>query len=216
MIFKQVYSGGDRNFSYIVGSDITQEALVVDPSYDIKNILNELKKNSLKVKYIINTHSHPDHVAGNKELKKITNAPIVLHEVSKYPHDIDVKDNDLIKIDDIEIQILYTPGHIPDHICLLINSKKIITGDLLFVGKIGGTGQFFPGSDPEIEFESLKRLMDLEENIEVYPGHDYGSAKSSTIGNEIRTNPFLLRDKFNDFIFLKEHWQEYKKEHGIK
>lgn len=216
MIFKQLYSGGDRNFTYIIGSAKTKEVVVVDPSYDLTNVINEINKGNLTVKYIINTHSHPDHIAGNAELKRLTKAQIVLHEISSSPHDKSVKDDEVVRINDIEIKVLYTPGHIPDHICLLINNEKLITGDLLFVGKIGGTGPFFPGSDPKVEFESLKRILDLDENIEVYPGHDYGITKNSTIGHEKRTNPFLLRDNFNNFLYLKNHWDEYKKQHKIK
>jgi glyoxylase-like metal-dependent hydrolase (beta-lactamase superfamily II) len=91
----------------------------------------------------------------------------------------------------------------------------LLTGDLLFVGKIGGTGPRFPGSDPRQQWESLQRLMRLDPAIEVWPGHDYGLTSSSTIGQEAAGNPFLLCKNLDEFLYLKDHWAEYKKEHNI-
>jgi glyoxylase-like metal-dependent hydrolase (beta-lactamase superfamily II) len=93
--------------------------------------------------------------------------------------------------------------------------NKLMTGDILFVGKIGGTGPRFPLSDPQQQWDSLRRLMLLDPQIEVWPGHDYGVRPSSTIRDEILTNPFLLTRTFDEFIYLKEHWLEYKKAHNI-
>lgn len=114
----------------------------------------------------------------------------------------------------LTFRFLHTPGHIPDHVCVLVENK-LITGDLLFVGKIGGTGPYFPLSDPRQQWESLHRLMLLDGDIEVWPGHDYGVRPSSTIAHEIATNPFLKTETYEDFIYLKEHWAEYKKAHKM-
>ena len=93
--------------------------------------------------------------------------------------------------------------------------NKLLTGDILFVGKIGGTGPYFPGSDPRQQWDSLHRLMGLDRSTEVWPGHDYGVEPSSTIGAEIDTNPFLMMKTYEEFLYLKEHWAEYKKTHNI-
>jgi len=100
-----------------------------------------------------------------------------------------------------------------DAICPLVNGK-LITGDTLFVGCIGGS--FSQGQSTENQFHSLfEVIMKLDDSVEVYPGHDYGPQPSSTIGHERATNPFLQRTNFQDFVWLKEHWDEYKAEHGI-
>jgi glyoxylase-like metal-dependent hydrolase (beta-lactamase superfamily II) len=126
-----------------------------------------------------------------------------------------VKDNEELTLGSVKLRFLHTPGHIPDHVCVLAGNK-LLTGDILFVGKIGGTGPRFPHSDPRHQWDSLQRLMTLDPQIEVWPGHDYGIQTSSTIGHEIATNPFLLTKTFEEFIHLKEHWAEYKKAHNIK
>ena len=114
----------------------------------------------------------------------------------------------------LRLQFLHTPGHIPDHVCVLVEGK-LLTGDLLFVGKVGGTGPGFSGSDPRQQWESLRRLMALDPATEVWPGPDYGVAPSSTIGREIATNPFLRCKTLEEFLYLKEHWAEYKQAHHI-
>ena len=97
--------------------------------------------------------------------------------------------------------------------CVLVNGK-LMTGDTLFVGCIGGS--FSRGPSTENQFHSLfEVIMQLDDSVEVYPGHDYGPQPSSTIGHERTTNPFLQRTNFQDFVWLKEHWDEYKAEHGI-
>jgi glyoxylase-like metal-dependent hydrolase (beta-lactamase superfamily II) len=90
---------------------------------------------------------------------------------------------------------------------------KLVTGDTLFVGKVGGTNS---SGEARAEYESLHgKLMALDDAVEVFPGHNYGVRPSSTIGAERRTNPFLLRDSFDSFLDLKIHWLDYKREHGI-
>jgi glyoxylase-like metal-dependent hydrolase (beta-lactamase superfamily II) len=125
-----------------------------------------------------------------------------------------VKDNEELPLGNLRLRFLHTPGHIPDHVCVLAEGK-VLTGDILFVGKIGGTGPNFPGSDPGQQWESLQRLMRLDPATEVWPGHDYGATPSSTIGREIAANPFLLCKTFEEFLHLKAHWAEYKKLHQI-
>ncbi|OFW42008.1 MAG: hypothetical protein A3J28_18900 [Acidobacteria bacterium RIFCSPLOWO2_12_FULL_60_22] len=214
MIFQQIQANGDRNFAYLIGDDATREAAVLDASYAPERVWAEAQARELALRYVISTHSHKDHIAGNGYLLERTQAVEVMHESTPHPCRLRVKDNEELPLGNLRLRFLHTPGHIPDHVCVLADGK-LITGDLLFVGKIGGTGLPFPGSDPRQQWESLQRLMRLDPATEVWPGHDYGAAPSSTLGREIATNPFLLCKTFEEFLYLKDHWAEYKKAHGI-
>jgi len=189
MILKQIPSGYDSNFAYLIADEKTREGAIIDPSVDISKIKEEIK--GFEIKYIINTHSHMDHIAGNDELKLLTGAEIIQHELSTKNHDIAVKNNQEIKLGSLKLKIIYTPGHSKDSICILVENK-LFTGDLLFVGTIGGTGERFKGSDIGEQFESLRALMELPGNIRIFPGHDYGPEKTSTIKHEKETNQFLI------------------------
>jgi glyoxylase-like metal-dependent hydrolase (beta-lactamase superfamily II) len=214
MIFEQIRVDGDRNFGYLIGDEDTKQAAIVDASYAPERVLERAERNGLEVKYVISTHSHPDHIAGNSYVAERTSAPEVLHESTPHSCTLRVKDNEHLAVGNLKLRFLHTPGHIPDHVCVLINNK-LLTGDILFVGKIGGTGPHFPQSDPRQQWDSLHRLMLLDPKIEVWPGHDYGVRPSSTIRDEILTNPFLLTKSYEEFLHLKEHWAEYKKAHNI-
>lgn len=213
MIFQQIRAGGDRNFGYLIGDETSGESTVVDPSSLPEEFVQLASKHNLKIVYIINTHSHGDHTNGNSELKKKTGAKIIMHTSSPSPSDIKVSDGDIIKLGQLELKIIHTPGHTPDSICVLAENK-LMTGDTLFVGKVGGTNT---DDSAKIEFDSLfNKLMKLDKSVEVYPGHDYGVAPTSSIKNELETNPFILRNDFKDFKWLKDNWADYKLKHGIK
>lgn len=166
------------------------------------------------MKYVISTHSHPDHVAGNEEVIRATGASEVMHASSPRQSAVRVADEQELPVGRLGLRFLHTPGHIPDHVCVLVEGH-LLTGDLLFVGKVGGTGSYFKGSDPLQQWESLRRLMNLDPRTSVWPGHDYGGKPSSTIGEEIATNPFLKCRTYEEFTYLKGHWTEYKKAHNI-
>jgi hydroxyacylglutathione hydrolase len=213
MIFEQIQAGGDRNFTYLVVDEETRVGFVVDPSFDCEDLLARAKSNGARVKYIVNTHSHVDHIAGNAVLKRETGAKVVMHSLSPARRDVSVKDGDELEVGGLRAKVIHTPGHTPDSVCLLV-AGKLITGDTLFVGKVGGT-DFEEGA--RTEYHSLKsKLMCLPDETEVWPGHDYGVRPHSTIGDEKRNNPFILRPNLNDFIELKKNWLEYKRAHGIK
>jgi glyoxylase-like metal-dependent hydrolase (beta-lactamase superfamily II) len=212
MIFEQVPSGGDRNFGYLVASPDSKEAAVVDPSPDPNPCFRKVEEFDLEVIYVVNTHSHFDHSAGNALFKQHFNASIVTHE-SASTGDIRVKDGQNLALGGLKLVFLHTPGHTIDSICVQVN-RELITGDTLFVGKVGGT---YSVSESRQEFESLKKLMKLDNDIKVWPGHDYGVRPTSTIGEEKKSNPFILRlNNFENFIWLKDNWLNYKIEHNIK
>ena len=213
MLFKQLNAGGDRNFSYVIAYESSGETSVIDPGLSPEAVLKFIKENGLRLKYIINTHDHFDHTGGNSLLAKSTGAKIAMHETARSPHDIDLRGGDILKLGSLSIRIIHTPGHTPGSICVLAG-KELVTGDTLFVGKVGGTGY---GQDARDEYKSLhEKLMKLPPDTRVWPGHDYGVRPSSTIGDEIKENPFILRESFESFVDLKRNWLEYKRKHGIK
>jgi hydroxyacylglutathione hydrolase len=198
MFFRQIQQHSD-NFSYIIADEASKEAVVVDSSFNADEIIKIVKSQKFQLKYIINTHGHSDHKAGNTELRSIFGAKIVAHKQSKSLHDISVNENDFLNVGKISIKIIYTPGHTTDSICLLIDNQKLLTGDTLFVGECGRTD--FPGGNTKSMYESLfDKLSKLGDNIEVYPGHDYGVKPSSTIGEEKKTNYTLQPRSLKDFI----------------
>jgi len=202
MFFKQVKHHGD-NFSYIVADEATREAVVVDPSFNADAIVAIAKDQNLKVKYIINTHHHTDHTAGNEEVRSVFGAKVVAHQLSHVRKDVSVVGGDAIKLGKVVIRVIHTPGHTSDSICLLVDNK-LLTGDTLFVGECGRTD--VPGGDSESMYNSLfQRLMKLGDTVEVYPGHDYGLKDHSTIGVERRTNYTLKTRTLEEFVeFMKQ------------
>ncbi|MGA9387984.1 MAG: MBL fold metallo-hydrolase [Candidatus Bathyarchaeia archaeon] len=202
MFFKQVKHHGD-NFSYIVADEDTKEAAVVDPSFNADAIAAIAKDQNLKVKYIINTHHHTDHTAGNEEVRSAFRAEVVAHQLSHVRKDVSVVDGDTIKLGKVVIKVIHTPGHTSDGICLLVDNK-LLTGDTLFVGECGRTD--LPGGDPESMYNSLfQKLMKLDDTVEVYPGHDYGLKDHSTMGGERRTNYILKTRTLEEFVeFMRQ------------
>jgi hydroxyacylglutathione hydrolase len=198
MFFKQVQRHGD-NFSYIIADEVTKEAAVVDSSFNAAEIINIIKSNGFSLKYIINTHGHSDHTAGNAELKSIFGAKIVAYNQSKANFDVPVQDGDTLTMGKIDFKIIYTPGHASDSICLLVDDKKLLTGDTLFVGECGRTD--LSGSSAKSMYDSLyNRILKLPDSVQIYPGHDYGQKPYSTIGEEKKSNYTLQSKSLVDFI----------------
>lgn len=198
MFFRQIQRHGD-NFSYIIADETSKEAVVVDSSYNAGEIIRTLKTQKLTLKYIINTHGHSDHTAGNIELQSVFGAKVVAYKQSSISSDIKVDDGEILRVGPIQLKIIYTPGHSVDSICLLVDSKRLLTGDTLFVGECGRTD--LPGGNPKNMFDSLfNKLSKLSGDIEVYPGHDYGNKPSSTIADEKRSNYTLKPRSLPDFV----------------
>jgi glyoxylase-like metal-dependent hydrolase (beta-lactamase superfamily II) len=201
MFFKQIKHRGD-NFSYIIADQTTKEAAVVDPSFNSGEIISSLKDQNLRAKYVVDTHYHTDHTAGNQDIKSAFDAKIVAHKLSRVPKDIRVVDGDTIDVGRIRIHVIHTPGHTPDSICLLFD-KKLLTGDTLFVGECGRT-DLPDGSARDMYHSLFDKLSKLDDDIEVYPGHDYGPKPHSTIGWEKKTNYTLEKRGLDEFVEFME------------
>ena len=187
-----------QNFSYIVEDELTHEAIVIDPSWDLEKITNIIEEQNLNPKYIVNTHWHDDHTRGNEELANKLSVKIVQHEASTLQNDMTVKDGDLIKFGCSELVVYYTPGHSKDGICL-VGDGKIFSGDTLFVGNCGRID--LPGGSASELYHSLFDVLhNLDDDLVLYPGHDYGTSKTSTIGNEKTINPVMQMMNEDSFV----------------
>ena len=165
----------------------------------------------LTVRSVVNTHGHGDHTNGNDEARRLTGAPLVAFGSNA---DQRLDDGGVLEVGALRLRALYTPGHADDHLVLFEPDERFaLTGDLLFVGKGGGTS----GREAaRTEWDSLHRLLDAAgDDVMVWPGHDYGCRPASTIGMERRTNPFLGCENFEAFFDLKERWPSFKAEHGL-
>ncbi len=198
----QIQVGNMQNFSYIVEDEDTCEAIIVDPSWDLIELEMIIKKNNLKIKYIVNTHHHFDHTLGNEAMVESTKAPVIQHESSELKHDIAVKNGDFIEFGNSKLKVLHTPGHSQDSICL-IGDGKIFSGDTLFVGNCGRID--LPGGSAKDLYRSLfDVLYNLDENLVMYSGHNYGHSETSTLGQEKITNHVMQKRTKQQFIDMMD------------
>lgn len=213
LVFEQIRSGGDRNFGYVLGDRESRVGVLIDPSYSPEAFVERAQAQSLSITHVINTHSHPDHTNGNERALALTGAALAAHPML-HPN-VPLEDGATLSVGQLRLTAHHVPGHCPDHLVLYESVHRLlITGDLLFVGKVGGTQN---DSEARIEWRSLQRLLTLvPDDTTVWPGHDYGARPSSTIGLEKQTNPFLLCADETAFLRLKAEWPQVKQRLGLK
>jgi glyoxylase-like metal-dependent hydrolase (beta-lactamase superfamily II) len=214
-ILEQVRTGGDRNFGYLVGDRDAGVAALVDPSYRPEALIERAEAQGLHTEYIINTHGHSDHTNGNAEAKRHTSAQVVAFRGSGVRPDVPVDDGQVLTLGALALEIIHVPGHCSDHIIVYLEAQRVaITGDHLFVGKIGGTGS---EREARTEYASLQKILGrFPDDVTIWPGHDYGCRPSSTIALEKVTNPFILRmGNIEEFLALKRDWAAFKAENGL-
>lgn len=213
LVFEQIRTGGDRNFGYLLGDRTARQAVLIDPSYAPEALVARAREQGLTVTSIVNTHSHPDHTNGNARAIEMSGAPFAAHP-AVHP-DLPLHDGAELAIGSLRLRCLHVPGHCADHLVLYeATHGLLVTGDLLFVGKVGGTAN---DADARTEWESLRRVMrDIPDAATVWPGHDYGVRPSSTLALEKATNPFLLCATLDQFLRLKSTWAIFKQEYGLK
>ena len=191
MLFEQLFDTKSSTYTYIISSGKGREALIIDPVIENTNkYLKVLKELDLKLVKVIDTHIHADHISGLNELSKRTNCTKIMgkHSVSEVV-DIRVKDNEKIKIENIELISMYTPGHTDCSYSFLMNDR-VFTGDTLLINSTGRT-DFQNGSSYDAYDSIFNKLLKLPEKTLVYPAHDYNGKKHSTVENEKNNNPRL-------------------------
>jgi len=187
-----------QNFTYVLEDEETSEAIILDPSWDLDEVMRIIEKNNLKIKYIVNTHHHFDHTLGNEPMAKETGAKIIQYSTSTLKHDLSVSEGEKIKFGNSELDVLYTPGHSKDSMCL-VGDGKIFSGDTLFVGTCGRVD--LPGGDARELYHSLvETLRKLDDNLLMYPGHNYGTTPTSTIGEQKRMNLVMQPRTEQEFL----------------
>ena len=202
MIFRQVFDNKSSTYTYLIASAKGREAVIIDPVIEnVESYIKLLNELDLKLVKVIDTHIHADHVTGASKLKQATNCFTLMGEHT--PADtveIKVKDDEIIKIDQIEIKAMYTPGHTSDSYSFLMDNY-LFSGDTLLINGTGRT-DFQNGSSKDAYNSIFNRLLKLPEDTILYPGHDYNGKESSTIGNEKKFNPRLQVKNVDEYVEL--------------
>jgi glyoxylase-like metal-dependent hydrolase (beta-lactamase superfamily II)/rhodanese-related sulfurtransferase len=198
MIFEQVPTGGCQ--SYLIGCDDTCVGALIDPELSqIDHYLALASRDGVRIRYLIDTHTHADHFSATKALARRLDVPVVMHRASPAPFvDMRIGDGEMVVIGKLRLQALHTPGHTADSMCLKLDDR-VFTGDTLLIGGTGRTD--LPSGNPEALHDSLfNRLLHLDPALKVYPAHDYKGRSHSTIGDEIANNPRLQKRDRAEFV----------------
>ena len=200
MIFEQLFDTKSSTYTYILSSGKGREALIIDPVLEhTDQYINFLNKLELKLVKVIDTHIHADHITGLNELSERTNCTKIMGENSKSEVvDLRVKEDENVKIDNINLKVMYTPGHTDCSYSYLMNDR-VFTGDTLLINGTGRTD--FQNGNAKQQYDSIfNKLLKLPENTMVFPAHDYNGKKHSTIGSERKNNPRLQVNSVDQYV----------------
>ena len=200
MIFKQLFDKTSSTYTYLIASKKEREALVIDPVLEnTKLYIQLLKELDLKLVKVIDTHIHADHITAASKLKNETNCTTIMGEhTPSSTVEIKVKHDEIIKVDNLEIRAIYTPGHTKDSYSFLMNDY-LFSGDTLLINGTGRTD--FQGGNSKDSYNSIfNRLLKLPEETLLYPGHDYNGKKVSSLKKEKEFNPRLQVKNVNEYI----------------
>jgi len=203
MIFEQVATGGCQ--SYLIGCDGSRAAVLIDPEdSQVDHYLGLASQHGVRIKYVVDTHTHADHFSAANEMGKALGATVVAFRLSPAPYiDMRLDDGDMLIAGSLRLKALHTPGHTRDSMCLVMEDR-VFTGDTLLIGGTGRTD--LPTGDPHALFESLfDKLLRLPPETLVYPAHDYKGRSHSTIGDELAGNPRLQKTERAAFVEMMEH-----------
>ena len=200
MIFKQVFDQKSSTYTYLIASSKGREALIIDPVLEnVDEYINLLHELDLKLVKVIDTHIHADHITGASKLKDITQCSTIMGEHTPAEAvEIKVKDDELIKLDNIQLRAMYTPGHTSDSFSFLMDNY-LFSGDTLLINGTGRT-DFQNGSATDSYNSIFNKLLKLPDETLVYPAHDYKGEKVSTIGKERKQNPRLQVSSVDEYI----------------
>jgi sulfur dioxygenase len=199
MILRQLFDKNSSTYTYLIASEKGREALIIDPVLENIDIyIKSLNELDLKLVKVIDTHIHADHITGASQLSKKTNCCTIMGEHTPAESvQIKVKENEIIKIDELKIKAIYTPGHTSDSYSFLMNNL-LFSGDTLLINGTGRT-DFQNGNAKEAYYSIFNKLLKLPEETILYPGHDYNGKKMSTIGIEKKFNPRLQVNSENEY-----------------
>jgi glyoxylase-like metal-dependent hydrolase (beta-lactamase superfamily II) len=203
VIFEQIPTGGCQ--SYLVGCREACTAVLIDPELrQIDRYLASATREGLRIRYLIDTHTHADHFSATHELSLRLDVPVVMHTLSPAPYaSLRVNDGDMLAVGNLRLQIMHTPGHTRDSTCIRVGDR-LFTGDTLLIGATGRTD--LPTGDPDALYDSLfNGLLKLDPALRVFPAHDYKNQGSSTLAREIAENPRLQkRDRASFVAMMKQ------------
>ena len=200
MIFRQLFDSVSSTYTYLIGSRAGGEALIIDPVLEkVDSYIKLLEQLDVKLVKVIDTHIHADHISGIAELRDRTNCITIMGDATKADVvSMRVADNEVIKLEKLELKSLYTPGHTDDSFSFMMNDR-IFSGDTLLIRGTGRTD--FQNGDPYDSYNSIfERLLKLPENTLLYPAHDYNGNTVSTIGEEKKFNPRLQVNSAEEYV----------------
>jgi sulfur dioxygenase len=199
MIFEQLNEGACK--TYLIASEETRDAMLVDPVLErVDAYLEEVRRRGLRLRYVLDTHVHADHISGGSALRDRTGVDYVMHTLSASAcANVRVVDGAELRLGELRLRVIHTPGHTQDSVTLVL-ADRIITGDFLFIGEGGAGRTDLPGGDAGEHWDALQKLSGLPDDTLVFPAHDYHGRASSTLAEERQKNPRLLQRTRADYV----------------